>query len=280
MKRPGRLAGALLVILSAGLIGTAAPRAATSPVADRTQVWHVVKRGETLYSIARAYHVPLQRISSANGIMNPARIRAGMRLAIPGARALPPSPPRPLPLSRNHRPVPPGSGPSRAPAPAAPAAQRSWLTAPLPWPVEGPVISSFMRPRRGHRHAGIDIKSDEGTPVRAVADGVVTTVKESYGNYGRLVVIEHENGMVSYYGHNRENLVVPGQVVMAEDVIARVGRSGNATCDHLHFELHEGGRAIDPLDALAAPAPGPGREPARAATSRRGKRAPDAASHR
>ena len=131
-------------------------------------------------------------------------------------------------------------------------ASRAFLTAPLPWPVQGPVISAFARPRPGRRHHGVDIKCSEGTPIRAVADGVATLVKERYGSYGRLVVIQHDNGMVSYYGHNAKNLVSEGERVEAEQVIALVGRSGNATGDHLHFEIRVQGKPIDPLQALAS----------------------------
>ena len=116
--------------------------------------------------------------------------------------------------------------------------------------------------------------------MRAVADGQVTLVAERHGNYGRLIAIEHENGMVSYYGHNRQNLVAAGQQVTAGDVIATVGHSGNATCDHLHFELHASGKAFDPIPALATPAPAAPPEPAPVTASRPGKGAPDAASQR
>lgn len=197
-------------------------------------VRHTVRRGQTLYSIARTYGVPLERIAAANGIQDPSRVRAGARLLIPGARK----------PARRHAP------PGRL---EAPATRRVWLTAPLPWPIEGPVISGFARPRRGHTHRGIDIKSAEGTPIRAVADGTVILAEERYGNYGRLVAIEHENGMVSWYGHNQKNLVHAGERVRAEEVIARVGHSGNASTDHLHFEVHVNGNAIDPLTALTGP---------------------------
>ena len=128
---------------------------------------------------------------------------------------------------------------------------------PLIWPVDGRIISGFDRPRRGHRHAGIDIGSETGTPIRSVADGVVSMVEEHYGNYGRLVTIQHDDGLVTYYGHNMKNLVKPGQRVRARDIIALVGHSGNASCPHLHFEMRRDGKAIDPGAVLPAPPPQP-----------------------
>src|SRR5262249_61693566 len=121
----------------------------------------------------------------------------------------------------------------------------------LVWPVDGPVLSGFDRPRRGHRHRGIDIGSAEGTPIHAAAAGVVTLATDHFGNYGRLVVIEHEDGLVSYYGHNMRNLVETGQRIEADEVIALVGHTGNASCSHVHFELRFKGEPVDPATALA-----------------------------
>ena len=270
MSAPHRFVGIVLMVIGVGIVSTgpanaagtsrpttsssrsatSAPRAKSPKTAKTTtaasdqRVYHTVRRGQTLYSIAREYGVPLKTLSAANGIANPANIRAGARLVIPGARKRPVAPSRAL--------APPlASDQEKPPAPRFDS-ERVFLTAPLGWPVDGTVVSTFARPRRGHRHQGIDIKSEEGAPVRAVADGTVVRVEEKYGSYGRLIVIEHENGMLSYYGHNKKNLVQTGQTVMAEETIGLVGHSGNATCDHVHFELHVHGQAVDPLPALAS----------------------------
>ncbi len=194
---------------------------------------HTVRRGQTLYSIARAYGVPLQRIVQANGIENPSRIMAGARLVIPDV--IHPS------MLMAAPPVLKAS-----PAPPLPAS----LAEGLPWPAEGLVVSPFASLRRGHQHRGIDIKVPEGTPVRAVAGGVVTMAAESYGSYGRLVMLQHEDAVTSYYGHNMKNLVVAGQRVKAGQPVALAGHSGNASCDHVHFEVHVKGLPIDPMSAL------------------------------
>jgi murein DD-endopeptidase MepM/ murein hydrolase activator NlpD len=219
----------VLILLAVALAG-GARLAASEKTAD---LHHTVRRGQTLYSIARAYGVPLQRIVQANGIKNPSRIRAGARLVIPDVIHPPLLMAAPSVRKAN-------------PAPPLPAS----LAAGLPWPVEGLVVSPFASPRRDHQHQGLDIRVPEGTPVRAVAGGVVTMAAESYGSYGRLVMLQHDDGVTSYYGHNMKNLVAAGQRVEAGEPVALAGHSGNASCDHLHFEVHVKGLPIDPMSVL------------------------------
>jgi len=98
-------------------------------------------------------------------------------------------------------------------------------------------------------HAGLDLRSSEGTPVYAAADGRVTRSGDG-GAYGNLVVIDHGAELSSLYGHHRENLVREGELVRRGQVIALVGHSGNATGDHLHFELRWRGGTVDPRVVL------------------------------
>jgi murein DD-endopeptidase MepM/ murein hydrolase activator NlpD len=98
-------------------------------------------------------------------------------------------------------------------------------------------------------HAGLDLRSPEGTPVYAAADGRVTRSGED-GAYGNLVVLDHGAGLSSFYGHHRENLVREGEIVRRGQAIALVGHSGNATGDHLHFELRWRGGTVDPRVVL------------------------------
>lgn len=117
-------------------------------------------------------------------------------------------------------------------------------------PVEGGVTSEYgwrRDPFTGRRawHAGTDIAAPEGTPVKAVRDGTVV-FSGRQGGYGNLVVVEHEGGVRTYYGHNRQNSVAEGQGVKAGQVIAAVGQTGRATGPHLHFEVRVDGEAVDP----------------------------------
>ncbi len=100
--------------------------------------------------------------------------------------------------------------------------------------------------RRESFHGGIDIAAREGTPVKASADGTVVKAAYLRNGYGKLVIIEHEKELTTYYGHLSEIRVEKGQKVLRGDVIGTVGRTGNATGPHLHFEVRRGGDACDP----------------------------------
>ena len=117
------------------------------------------------------------------------------------------------------------------------------------WPVRGIVVSVFGF-RSGRQHAGLDISAREGTPIRASAAGVVTFSDGTSGGYGNMVLIDHSDGFVTAYAHNRDNLVSAGARVNQGDVIATVGATGNATGPHVHFEIRRRGRAVNPRPYL------------------------------
>jgi murein DD-endopeptidase MepM/ murein hydrolase activator NlpD len=94
-------------------------------------------------------------------------------------------------------------------------------------------------------HSGVDLSAPEGTPVRAVADGVVRFAGRRDG-YGQVVVIDHADGSETRYAHCRALHVRSGDVVRQGDRIGEVGQTGRATGPHLHFELRIEGRAVDP----------------------------------
>jgi murein DD-endopeptidase MepM/ murein hydrolase activator NlpD len=117
-------------------------------------------------------------------------------------------------------------------------------------PTKGVWTSGFGY-RWGVLHAGIDIANSIGTPIYAVADGVVTDAGPTAG-YGAWVKIRHADGTVSLYGHVNTWLVSPGQRVMAGDQIATIGNRGNSTGPHCHFSiLRNGTDFIDPVPWLA-----------------------------
>ena len=113
--------------------------------------------------------------------------------------------------------------------------------APSLWPTLGRVASSFGERQdpingEGAFHSGIDIDAPIGTPVRATADGDVTTAAMESG-YGREIVIDHGHDIMTVYGHLSAIGVFPGQHVARGQVIGYVGQSGRATGPHLHYEV-------------------------------------------
>ena len=98
-------------------------------------------------------------------------------------------------------------------------------------------------------HKGIDIASKEGSSILAVADGVVTWSGERTG-YGKLVEINHGNGYVTRYGHNKRQLVKSGDVVRKGEVVAVMGSTGRSTGPHVHIEVLHNGKHVNPDDYL------------------------------
>ncbi len=114
-------------------------------------------------------------------------------------------------------------------------------------PVTGRISSRFGTNEsiRDHTHKGLDIAASAGTPIKAVADGTVIRAGWSSG-YGNLVVIDHGNGVTTYYGHCSRLYVSKGTSVKAGDNIAAVGSTGNSTGNHLHFEIRLNGEQVNP----------------------------------
>lgn len=135
---------------------------------------------------------------------------------------------------------------------------KKWQTNVMPslWPVNGRLLSTFgarMDPFSGERaiHTGVDLSAVVGTAVRATADGVVTHAEYS-GAYGKLVVIDHGNGITTMYAHLSRFDVIPGQEVRRGETIGASGGTGRVTSPHLHYEVREGGSPINPYRYLKA----------------------------
>ncbi|MET0935952.1 MAG: M23 family metallopeptidase [Luteibacter sp.] len=122
---------------------------------------------------------------------------------------------------------------------------------PTGMPVNGYISSYFggrPDPFSGHsaRHTGIDIATPTGTPVTAVAEGMVTFAGQRSG-YGDVVEIDHGNGYMTRYAHNSALVAKPGQRVRVGDVIAKAGSTGRSTGSHVHFEVWYRDRVVNPL---------------------------------
>ena len=259
---------------------------------------HTVAAGDTLYGISRRYGVDMARLARENELDPRKPIIPGQKLIIPEAMATvaaaaqaapgtetalapqvgaPPSaavvesePLPPLPTSPGGeggveagaaRPAPqqaerPAAAPAEqaAVAPARPPAAVRSSSRGFIKPVDGPVLSAYG-PKSGGRHNdGINIAAPRGTPVRAAKDGVVAYAGNELPGFGNLVLIKHDGGWITAYGHNEEILVTKGQAVKQGQPIARVGSSGNVSQPQVHFELRQGSRAVDPTPYLSGEA--------------------------
>lgn len=213
-------------IMSVGCLG---------PSPSESGRWHTVQPRENLYRIAQFYGTSVAAIERANGVNDVTNLQPGARLWIPGTSPerrpkgpLVPPPDVAAGLQNERGEPATGTPPSR-----------------LQRPAQGPVTSKFG-PRWGRQHEGIDIGAKNGSRVLAAAAGRVQFSGRK-GSYGWVVIVKHEGGLATVYAHNRRNHVRKGQRVKRGQHIADVGRSGNATGPHLHFEVLRNGRPVDPL---------------------------------
>lgn len=128
-------------------------------------------------------------------------------------------------------------------------------TEPSLWPVNGAVSSAFggrSDPFSGDGdfHTGVDLQAAAGTPVHVTADGVVAKT-EYDGRYGNLLVVDHGNGMQTWYAHLSKFKVTPGQEVRRGEEVALTGGTGRVTAPHLHYEVRVGGTPVNPYKYLA-----------------------------
>jgi murein DD-endopeptidase MepM/ murein hydrolase activator NlpD len=252
MGRVGRARGALALaglLAVAGALGCrSSPKGAAPGRGDGA--WYVVRPGDSLWRISQTHGTPVEVIRRVNRVEDVRALRIGQRLWIPGAG----------PLDGDGIGGPDERTPSVSAAgdtlerrrgegwggDCSDAAREHGLR--FEWPVLGSVSSSYGM--RGSRpHDGIDIAAPRGTPIHAAEAGKVVFAG-SLAAYGRLVVIKHLGSWATVYAHNEENLVEEGDFVEKGDPIARVGRTGNATAPHLHFEIRRSNRARDPQACL------------------------------
>lgn len=190
--------------------------------------YYKVKTGETLESIAVTLDVPYDLLRRSNIWLDPARIKADMKLMLPS-----------------------DSDVQRYQAEIHYARQQQENILGHIWPLKNISVSSPYGPRNGRMHKGIDLRAPHGTPIFATANGTVTFSGVN-GGYGKLVVIDHGHGIHTAYAHNTQNLVNKGQAVIQGETIAKVGMSGKASGNHVHYELRTNGKAINPSQAVQA----------------------------
>jgi len=187
-----------------------------SQEAAAEEIIYYVKKGESLWSISRDYNVKLESIIAANSITDASKISAGQQLRIPNV----------------------------------PGARLSICN--FIWPLRGRITSPYgMRVINGRKefHAGIDIGGPTGTNIVAAESGRVSYAGYMRG-YGNVIILSHDGGYSTVYGHNSVNLVKKGQYVKKGSIIGKVGRTGNATGSHLHFEIRLSGKPVNPLSYL------------------------------
>jgi lipoprotein NlpD len=197
-----------------------------------------IQRGDTLYKIAFEHGLDYRSLAVWNNLSNPDYIRRGDLL-----RLTPPRPDvvaapvarKPIAVSRSLKSEPVATDVHNIPP----------LTGPWFWPSQGELLVRFGV----GLSKGIDIGGERGALIRAAASGKVVYVGSGLRGYGRLIIIRHDEALLSAYAHNDSILVSEGLNVMGGQVIARMGDS-DAERIKLHFEIREYGKPVDPLNYL------------------------------
>jgi murein DD-endopeptidase MepM/ murein hydrolase activator NlpD len=240
--------------------------AAPKPAAAKPTGGYVVQSGDTLSSIARKTGVSSVALKQANGLSDGA-IRIGQTLTIP-AGGKPVAAQAPVVAAVGTSKTDPVVT-SATPKPAQPAGytppkkseviqQASLDTTPAPvatgigkmrWPARGRVIAAYGK-GGGRSGDGIDIAVPEGTSVKAAENGVVIYAGDGLKEFGNTVLVRHENGLVTVYGHASELKVTRGQTVKRGQEIAVSGMSGQTDSPKLHFEVRKNSAPVDPSTYL------------------------------
>ncbi len=227
---------------------------------------HTVVSGDTLNAIARRNGTTTDALKKANGLSDGV-IRIGQKLVIPAGGAAPAQSQvaaRPATDTTTTASVPSPAqqdGAYTPPRQAETVIQQASLetTAPAPdatgisrmrWPVRGRVIGEFGANVGGKKNDGIDIAVPAGTPIRAAENGLVIYAGDGLKEFGNTVLVRHENGLVTVYGHASAINVQRGQQVRRGDEIAKAGMSGSADTPKLHFEVRKDSTPVNPAGYL------------------------------
>ncbi|RWF23680.1 MAG: M23 family metallopeptidase, partial [Mesorhizobium sp.] len=230
---------------------------------------YTVQQGDSLSSIARKTGVDVAALKQANGMEN-GLLKIGQTLKVPAGGTVAMAAAKPAattgakpavdPVTTATTPPPAKTTPSETLASYTPPkkdkviqqAEDDDAVAPdatgigkMRWPVRGRVISGF-----GAGKDGVDIAVPEGTPIKAAENGVVIYAGDGLKEFGNTVLVRHENGLVTVYGHASSIEVQRGQKVKRGQEIAVSGMSGTTDSPKLHFEVRKNSAPVDPSTYL------------------------------
>jgi murein DD-endopeptidase MepM/ murein hydrolase activator NlpD len=215
----------ILILLVIGIAGCASVPPYTGPSLPVSAqgvagIHHRVEAGQTLWKISKLYGVDIDDIIRLNHISEEANIEIGQVLLIPNRLK-----PQDIPIK--------SSGDD------------------FIWPLKGRIISGFGSNYRNLINRGINIQAPAGSDILATRAGRVVFYANSFGNYGKTVIIDHGDGLRSIYSRISEIFVQPGENVQRGFLVGRVGSSIRDKNSYLHFEIRKGAMPQNPLFYLS-----------------------------
>lgn len=248
------------------LLGACTSTGNQAPVIDRlpsrtvdstaTDGIYTVKAGDTLYSIALDFGLDWRELARANNLSDPSKLSIGQKLRVTGA-------PGPVASSSASSTVVEDTGVEVTPiTPAGGAKPVEATPKPVPeikppapmavtlgfiWPHPGEIIQGY----KAGVNKGIDLAAKVGDPVLASQAGRVVYSGNALRGYGNLIILKHDNNLLTAYAHNKTLLVKEGEPVTKGQKIAEAGQS-DSDRPKLHFEVRKQGKPVDPMDYLPA----------------------------
>jgi murein DD-endopeptidase MepM/ murein hydrolase activator NlpD len=256
--------------------GLVEPAKLTPPGGKPLGGTYVVKPGDSLAKISKATGTPIDQLKAANGLKDGVRVGqtlkvvSGVAAADPVKTASIPEKPaeKPATIQKAVAPIASAAQPVSAPAAPKPATETASLSdvekksdvssaAPQStgigkyrWPVSGAVIAGYGSNVDGNRNDGIDISVPEGTPIKSAENGVVIYAGNGLKQLGNTVLIRHDDGKVTVYGHAGNISVARGQKVTRGQTLASSGMSGDAKRPQVHFEVRKDATPVNPITFL------------------------------
>lgn len=177
-------------------------------------IYHTVKRGQTLWQISKTYDIDLNTLTEINNISDNSSIAVGQRIFIPDRKE---------------------------------GAINNLPEIVFIWPTDGKVISYFHSNQEGALTKGIVINSLNSDRVKATQKGMICFVHPEFKNYGKTIIMAHDNNFYTAYSNLSDILVKTGDIVLQGDVIAKAKSSNQYPGSIMHFEIRKGTLAQNPL---------------------------------
>ncbi len=209
------------------------------------QTIHVVRKGETLYSIAWQHNVDYRRVAAWNNIFRPYTIFPGQKIELPGKQEKISAPETKTKIVSKHRTVTRIAHRKHVEVRQKNKPQNTTIK--WRWPTKGRIISRYSDKDPGKK--GLNIGGRIGQPIYAAANGEVVYSGNGLRGYGNLIIIKHNDIYFSAYAHNRNLFVKEGEKVKLGQKIADMGNS-EASRPMLHFEIRRNGKPSNPLRYL------------------------------